>query len=160
LGTGCSAKPAASSPYAPIPGSNRSAVNQVGIRLAHLTRSRPLFGACRLTAVARISHLQRGWLNREPPVVHSFSLGYCAGSLPRQCRFDAMWGSPPPPCSSVSGREVRVEPLAYLYHLLAGEASAGGEFGHGFEVAVLSTRQAPVEHARRRVTDILEAVHH
>ena len=62
--------------------------------------------------------------------------------------------------SSVRDREVRVELLAYLHHLLAGEAAAGAEFGDRFEVVVLSTRQTPVEHARRRVADVLEAVHH
>jgi hypothetical protein len=62
--------------------------------------------------------------------------------------------------SSVPGREVRVELLAYLRRLLASEAVAGGELGDRFEVVVLPTRQAPVEHARRRVADVLEAVHH
>jgi Exonuclease VII small subunit len=32
LGIGCSVKPDASDPCVPIPGSNRSAINQVGIR--------------------------------------------------------------------------------------------------------------------------------
>src|SRR2546428_10183829 len=63
-------------------------------------------------------------------------------------------------CSSVRGREVRVELLAYLHRLFAGEAVAGGEVGDRFEVVLLSTRQAPVEPARRRVADVLEAVHH
>src|SRR5262249_25681621 len=71
-----------------------------------------------------------------------------------------IFGSTAPLCSSVSGREVRVEPLVYLHHLLGREAAGGGEFRHRFEVAVLSTRQAPVEHARRRVADIPEAVHY
>ena len=48
---------------------------------------------------------------------------------------------------SVRGKELRVELLVYLHHLLAGEAAAGGEFGDRFEVVILSTRQAPVEHA-------------
>src|SRR5260370_4443683 len=65
-----------------------------------------------------------------------------------------------PACGSVRGREVRVELLADLHHLLAGEATAGSEFGDHFEVVVLSARQAPVEHARRGVADILEAVHY
>ena len=34
-----------------------------------------------------------------------------------------------------------------------------GEVGDRFEVVVLSTRQGPVEHAPRRVADVLEAVH-
>jgi hypothetical protein len=51
----------------------------------------------------------------------------------------------------VRGREVRIEVLAYLQRLLAGEAVVGDEFGDHFEVVVLSTREAPVEHARRRV---------
>src|SRR5262249_12339135 len=57
------------------------------------------------------------------------------------------------------GREVRVELLADRHHLLAGEAVAGGKIGDRFEVVVLSTRQAPVEQARRRVADVLETVH-
>src|SRR5262249_62001305 len=61
---------------------------------------------------------------------------------------------------SVRGREVRVEPLADLHHALAGEPVARCELRDRFEVVVLSTRQAPVEHARRRVADVLEAVHH
>jgi len=47
----------------------------------------------------------------------------------------------------VRGKKVRFELLVYLHHLLAGEAAAGGEFGDRFEVVILSTRQAPVEHA-------------
>src|SRR5262252_5174191 len=62
--------------------------------------------------------------------------------------------------NSVRGREVRVELLAYLHHLLASEAVAVGEFGDRFEVVVLSTRQAPVEHARRRFAYVLEPMHH
>src|SRR5262244_4143938 len=65
-----------------------------------------------------------------------------------------------PACRLVRGREVRVELLADLHHLLAREAAAGGEFGDRCEVVVLSTRQAPVEHACRRVADVREAVHH
>jgi len=61
--------------------------------------------------------------------------------------------------SSVRGREVRVELLVYLHHLLASESVAGREFGNRFEVVILSTRQGPVEHARRPVADVLEAVH-
>src|SRR5262245_13509224 len=60
----------------------------------------------------------------------------------------------------VRGQEGRLEPLVDLHHLLAGERIAGGEFRHRFEIAVLSTRQAPVEHARRRVAHVLEAVNH
>lgn len=65
-----------------------------------------------------------------------------------------------PPSGSVRGQEVRVELLVYLHHLLAGEAPAGGEFRDSFEVVILSTRQAPVEHARRRVANVPEAVDH
>ena len=57
------------------------------------------------------------------------------------------------------GEERRVELLVYLRHLLAGEAAAGAKFRDRFEIAILSARQAPVEHARRRVADVLEAVH-
>src|SRR5215510_14531036 len=63
-------------------------------------------------------------------------------------------------CGSVRRRKVRVELLAYLHHLLAGETVAGSESGDFFEVVVLSTRQCPVEHARRCVADVLEAMHH
>src|SRR5262249_35853641 len=62
--------------------------------------------------------------------------------------------------SSLSGRKVRVEFLAYLGHLLAGEAVACGEIGDFFEVVVLSAGQAPVEHTRCRVADVLETMHH
>ena len=58
----------------------------------------------------------------------------------------------------VRPREVRVELLVYLHHLL-GEVTAGSEFGDRFEVVVLSTRQGPVEHAPCRVADILEPMH-
>src|SRR5437667_239551 len=37
---------------------------------------------------------------------------------------------------------------------------SGGKVGDRLEVLVLTTRQAPVEHARRRVADVPEAVHH
>ena len=60
----------------------------------------------------------------------------------------------------VRGKEVRVELLVYLHHLLAGEAAVSGEFGDRFEVVILSTREAPVEHAPCRVADVLEAMHH
>ncbi len=56
-------------------------------------------------------------------------------------------------------KDLRVELLVYLHYLLAGEAAAGCEFADRFEVVVLSTRQAPVEHAPCRVADVLEAVH-
>jgi hypothetical protein len=59
----------------------------------------------------------------------------------------------------VRGKEVRVELLVYLHHLLTGEAAAGGEFGDRFEVVIMSTRQGQVEHTPCRVADILEAVH-
>jgi hypothetical protein len=84
-----------------------------------------------------------------------------AGERWRRCRpaGDARPRSPPtlrpqprsrtfqprPPCRSPRRGEVRVERLADLHHLLAGEAAAGGEVGDRFEVAVLSARQAPVE---------------
>ena len=57
------------------------------------------------------------------------------------------------------GKELRVELLVYLCHFLTGEAAAGGEIGDRFEVMIVSTRQAPVEHAPCRVPDVLEAVH-
>src|SRR5215831_20558187 len=63
-------------------------------------------------------------------------------------------------CSSVRAKEIRVELLADLHHLLATETVAGSESGDFFEVVVLSTRQGPVEHARRCVADVLEALHH
>src|SRR4029453_17731309 len=59
---------------------------------------------------------------------------------------------------AVRGREARVEPLAYLQHLLTTETVSAGEVGDGLEVVILSTRQTPVEHARRHVADVLEAV--
>src|SRR5262245_66695863 len=65
-----------------------------------------------------------------------------------------------PSSNSVLCWEVRVELPADLHHPLAGEAVVPGEFGDGFEVVILSTRQAPVEHARRRVTYVLETMHH
>src|SRR5215472_18840532 len=55
-------------------------------------------------------------------------------------------------------REVGIEHLADLHHLLAGETAAGGKLGDRFEVMVLSTRQAPAQHASRDVADVLEAV--
>src|SRR6185436_20455341 len=63
-------------------------------------------------------------------------------------------------CNSARGGEVRVERLAYRHRFLAGKATAGRELGDRFEVVVLSTRQAPVEHACCRVPDVLETVHH
>ena len=62
--------------------------------------------------------------------------------------------------SSVRGKELRVELLVYLHHLLAGEAAVGSEVGDRFEVVILSTRKTHVEHAPRRVADVLETVHH
>ena len=58
------------------------------------------------------------------------------------------------------GKELRVELFVYLRHFFAGEAAVGGEVGDRFEVVVLSARQGPVEHARCRVADVFEAVHH
>src|SRR5437763_9171486 len=58
---------------------------------------------------------------------------------------------------SVCGREARVEVLTDLRHLFAGEPAAG-QFGDLLEVVVLPGRQAPIEHARCRVADVLEAV--
>src|SRR5262245_57439060 len=63
-------------------------------------------------------------------------------------------------CGSVRRMQARVKPLAYLPHLLHGEAVAGSESRDCLEVVVLSARQGPVEHARRGVADILEAVHY
>src|SRR5215813_11804195 len=57
-------------------------------------------------------------------------------------------------------REVGIESLADLHHLLTGETAAGGELGDRFEVMVLPTRQAPAQHASRDAADALEAVHH
>src|SRR5215471_6662053 len=62
------------------------------------------------------------------------------------------------PTSSANGRKIRVEASADLVHP-AGEAVARGEFGDLFEVAVLSAWQTPIEHARRRLADVLEAMH-
>src|SRR5215510_8239009 len=62
--------------------------------------------------------------------------------------------------NSVRGGEIRVELIAYLHHPLAAEAVARGELGDRFEVVILSARQAPVEHARRRVAYVLETMHH
>src|SRR5262249_15957243 len=84
----------------------------------------------------------------------------CCIKVPPRCFSQILLRNRLPPRTSLSGREVRVQPLAYLHHLLAGEAAAGGEIGDRLEVVILSSRQAPVEHARRRVADILEAVHH
>jgi len=77
------------------------------------------------------------------------------GGLPPQVRWGAVSAD-----SSVRGKELRVELLVYLHHLLAGEAAVGGEFGDRFEVVIVSTRQAQVEYAPRRVADVLEAMHH
>src|SRR5580765_2908064 len=62
--------------------------------------------------------------------------------------------------SSVSRKELRVELLVYLHHLLTGEATVGSEVGDRFEVLIVSTRKTHVEHAPRRVADVLETVHH
>src|SRR5262252_9802667 len=56
-------------------------------------------------------------------------------------------------------REVGIERLADLDHLLAGETAAGGKLGDRFEVMILPTRQAPAQHASRGAPDVLEAVH-
>src|SRR5215813_15393301 len=56
-------------------------------------------------------------------------------------------------------REVGIERLADLDHLLAGETAAGGKLGDRFEVMILPTRQAPSQHASRDAADVLEAVH-
>ena len=56
--------------------------------------------------------------------------------------------------------EVRVELLVYRRHFFAREVVPGGELCHRFEVVVLPPRQAPVEHAGRRLTYILESVYH
>src|SRR5215471_13212625 len=56
-------------------------------------------------------------------------------------------------------REVGIESLADLHHLLAGETAAGGELGDRFEVMILPTRQAPTKHASRDAAGVLEAVH-
>jgi hypothetical protein len=61
--------------------------------------------------------------------------------------------------SLVRGKKLRVELLVYLCHFLTGEAAGGGEIGDRFEVVIVSTRQAPVEHAPCRVADVLETVH-
>ena len=57
------------------------------------------------------------------------------------------------------GKELRVELLVYLHHLFACETATGAQFGDRFEVVIMPTRQAPVEHAPCRVADVLEAVH-
>src|SRR5262249_26138511 len=62
--------------------------------------------------------------------------------------------------NSVRGGEIRVDLLAYLHHPLAAEAVARGELGDRFEVVILSARQAPVEHTRRRVANVLERMDH
>src|SRR6516165_10830945 len=56
-------------------------------------------------------------------------------------------------------REMGIESLADLHHLLAGETAAGGKLGDRFEVMVLPTRQAPAQHASHDAADVLEAVH-
>src|SRR5262245_11754972 len=56
-------------------------------------------------------------------------------------------------------REVSIERLADFYHFLAGETAGGSKLGDRFEVMVLPTRQAPVQHASRDAADVLEAVH-
>src|SRR5262245_13571256 len=61
--------------------------------------------------------------------------------------------------SSVCGKKTGVESLVDLLHLLAAEGIASGHLGHRGEVAVLSARQTPVEHARGGVADVLEPVH-
>src|SRR5215813_14762498 len=53
-----------------------------------------------------------------------------------------------------------VELFADLHHLFAAEAAASREVGDRLEVVVLTTRQAPVEHAPGRLADVLEAVNH
>src|SRR5262249_52323499 len=55
-------------------------------------------------------------------------------------------------------REVGIEHLADLDHLLAGETAAGGKLGDRFEVMILPTRQAPSQHASCDAADVLEAV--
>ena len=57
------------------------------------------------------------------------------------------------------GKELRVELLVYLHHLLGSEAAGGAKVGDRFEVLIVSSRQTPVEHAPCRVADVLEAVH-
>src|SRR5262249_35633683 len=56
-------------------------------------------------------------------------------------------------------REVGIERLADLHHLLASETAAGGKLGDRVEVMVLSTRQAPAQQASSHAADVLEAVH-
>src|SRR5262249_15640999 len=56
-------------------------------------------------------------------------------------------------------REVGIERLADLYHLLAGETAVGRKLRDGFEVTVLPTRQAPAQHASDDEADVLEAIH-
>src|SRR5262249_11962658 len=56
-------------------------------------------------------------------------------------------------------REVGIERLADLDHLLAGETAAGRKLGDSFEVTVLPTRQAPAQHPSRDASDVFEAVY-
>src|SRR5262249_58114817 len=56
-------------------------------------------------------------------------------------------------------REVGIERLADLYHLLTGETAAGRKLRDSFEVTVLPTRQAPAQHASRDAADVLKAMH-
>src|SRR5262249_53799691 len=56
-------------------------------------------------------------------------------------------------------REVGIERLADLYHLLVGETAAGCKFRDSFEVTVLPTRQAPAQHTSRDAADVLKAMH-
>src|SRR5262249_26142516 len=55
-------------------------------------------------------------------------------------------------------RQVGIERLADLHHLLAGKTPAGGELGDRFEVMILPTRQAPGQHASPAAAADLEAV--
>ncbi len=52
----------------------------------------------------------------------------------------------------------RPTPISIAFSPMKPPPAASSEIR--FEVVVLSARQAPVEHARRRVADVLEAVHH
>src|SRR5262249_22579123 len=56
-------------------------------------------------------------------------------------------------------REVGIERLADLYHLLAGETAADRKLRDRFEVTVLPTRQAPAQHTSRDAADVLKAMH-
>src|SRR5262245_63133754 len=62
--------------------------------------------------------------------------------------------------ASVQGGKVGIELPADLQGLFVREAVAGRKFRDRLEVVVLSARQAPVEHPRRRVSDVLEPVHY